>query len=229
MVHTGPPASHPVDGLSRGATEPLAIDELQVVDRARIFVVGPEDSGADFPDAKLARKLRLRIDHPTAAAYPAGDLCQQARVLQEPTLDMSQDTTGGTLSFEWRGIFDPREQAATYQVQIGGYEVLIVDPEGRYRMPAGKHQVWLVREDGVGAVMEYDLPESAPIRMVREDADRCIASALGDSPEALAEHFERLQERIPDAPLYLADLRESPAKEAQIWRWHRGQVVEVTD
>lgn len=192
----------------------------------RVFVLDDPDRRRRLGDDKTDFFLQASTGllDPMTRLYPASDLCQQADaavlVGDEPGVG-----SGAVMDLMFRGSFSISGFAETYDLRVDGVRVVPTD-WSELPVEPGRHQVHIVRDDGVGAVMVYDLTEGQTVHP-RDDAQRCIAQAIED-PEQLAVHFERLQARLPDAPLLVADIRDGNWKEPIMWHWKDGAVVRVT-
>ncbi len=203
------------------------LTEAVEAQRPRIFVVDRQEADR-YANPKLRRELRKRIGRPTAAVHPAGDLCQQEPLRTDGTLDPAQDyEPDGQLDFSRGGTFESTSHASNYEIYLGGAEYLVTDPQGRVGRPPGDHQIWVVREDGVGPVLRAEETPSE-VRAVHDEADRCIAEAIQEGSAALEVHFERLASRLPEAPMYVVELVDARAKNAKIWSWIDGSLTDLS-
>jgi hypothetical protein len=193
---------------------------------ARVFVVTSPNAKRDWDNPKLGRELRKRLARPAAKIHPGGDFCQEAP-LSMARREYDESAPAATLSFARRGAFDPKNFASEYQTFVGGNEVVITDIRGLMKLPLGTYQVAMLRSDGAGAVLEYDLKEDGGLHEVRERADQCAEEALG-SVRVVKEHFERLAKRLPEAELYLVDLRDDRVKDAPSYYWRDNKMFVIT-
>lgn len=213
----------PPSGARSSSERVAAVRSIQLHARPRIFVVSEPGSGRDYDDPKLQRELKVRTAQPAAVFYPAGDLCQQG-----PIRDLAPPADGpmAEIGFIRRDRFTPTELAATYTVWVDGVEVVLANPEGVLALPAGSHQVRMMRDDGVGPVLDVELAAGERILDLPDVADACIADALAAGPEALVPHFRRLSERVPGPVFYVARVGAKP-RDARLWRWDGEGLTEI--
>lgn len=139
-----------------------------------------------------------------------------------------------TLSFEDDGEWDPKAFAAEYQVFINGIEVLIDDKDSLFKVPPGRVDVYLKREDGHSLSDAIDITKlEEKIYFVREVARKRMGIDFIDqlmehpnecSPELdgdILNYLAIYAKLHPEAEIYIAVPEGGNPNRVLIWRWDR--------
>ena len=186
-------------------------------ERPVVFVLS-ESGNPRAHSRAVQRAVSGRLELDDAVFYDGGELCQQglsARPSWDPSSPLNE--TLGWVDLAREGSWSALEHAQTYDVWVGGIQMLVVDDQGRIELPAGRHSVALLREDGVGPVVNLAAPKDDFGVTFFERAQQCVEQAIDEAE--LANHFLQLRRRLPGVPLYLVDLRRSSVSDAEIYSW----------